>query len=357
MENEEVNNESLFKQLYSVLVKISPYLISIFVIILIGLSFIGNMFVVSHEVDGQLISNNVSLATLLFEHTAGVSAEIYFIFIYLLLPLIACVLLVFSPKHLYFKTASMIIFLTISVASIVSKDLYLEAIYYYYKTIEGVKYSFELSDFSLSYVMPIVCYFVSFIICFVSSFKDIHFSIKDITEMGVFIALAYGLNFIKIMPMPTGGSVNLQMLPLFFLALRRGPLKGFIAGGIVYGLITCLTDGYGFATYPLDYLLGFGSIAAFGFFSPYILVVGEKRYTLKGELLLLAAGVIATTIRFIAGTVSSMVVYGYDIIPAMAYNSLYIFVSGALSLAILMALLGPLCRINTRFPVLEERGL
>ena len=35
----------------------------------------------------------------------------------------------------------------------------------------------------------------------------------------------------------------------------------------IFGLVTCLTDGYGFYTYPFDYLIGFGSIAVFGFFS------------------------------------------------------------------------------------------
>ena len=350
---EEVTT-SKWNRIQDTVFKYLPLIILGFVILMTGLSFIGDLFVVSYYKGDDLIVLPISLSTLLFTHGAGINAQVYFIIHFFVLPLIACVLLIFSKNHKYFKVAAMIIFLTLFVSSIVIKDLYTETIYRYYRLIYETKYAFEVSDLSFVYFLPVVCYFVSFGITGLLSFKDINFAAKDITEMGVLIAAAIGLNFIKILPMPTGGSVNLQMLPLFFLALRRGPLKGFIGGGIVFGLITCLSDGYGFATYPFDYLLGFGSIAVFGFFSPYILVPGEKKYTLRGELLLLAAGVISTTIRFIAGTVSSMVIYSYDLVPAMAYNSLYIFVSGAMSLAIIMALLGPIRRVNSHFPVEPE---
>jgi len=348
--------EKTSSKLYQLFISYLPYFILTFVIVMTGLSFIGNQFLVTHYEGEEAVTLSVSFASLLFSHDAGINAQVYFIINYLVLPLIACVLLIFSKNHEYFKVASMIIFLIVSVASIVTKDLFVGAIYYYTKITAGVKYSFEASDLSFTYFLPIICYFVSFGLAGLISIGNVNFSAKDITEMGVLIAAAIGLNFIKIMPMPTGGSINLQMLPLFFLALRRGPLKGFIGGGIVYGVITCLTDGYGFATFPLDYMLGFGSIAVLGFFSPYILKPDAKTYTLKGELLLLLAGVIATSIRFLAGTVSSMVIYGYDLVPAMAYNSMYIFISGAMSIAILMALLGPIARINARFPVEEARA-
>lgn len=347
---EEINEKKQTKY-YVFLIRYLPYIIAIFVITMIGLSFIGHFFVVQYYKNDVLVSNKESFATLLFTQHAGINVEIYLLTNYLVLPIIACVLLIFSSKHHYLKLASMFIFLLIAICSIVVKDTYSEAIYQYYKIVDGVKYQIEIVDVSFVYYLPVITYFVSFGTCFYLSFSDVEFSVRDITEMGVVIAIAIALNFVKILPMPTGGSINIQMVPLFFLALRRGPLKGFICSGIVYGLITCLIDGYGFATFPFDYLLGFGSVTIIGFFSPYILRVGEKNYTLKGELLLLLAGTLATTMRFIAGTVSSMLVYGYDLLPAMAYNSMYVYISGALSIAVLMALLGPICRINTRYPV------
>lgn len=329
--------------------KYLPIIISVFVILMIGLSFIGNYFQVTHY-EGEIeVTNDVSLITLLFTHSAGYSAQIYFILLYMVLPILASVLLYFSSINNNFSVASTLIFIVIAVASIVTKDVYHDAIKYYYRVVENVKYSFEIGDITFSYTLPIICYFVSFGASLFISSKDATFTSRDITEMGVLIAAAVGLNFIKLFPMPTGGSVNFQMLPLFLLALRRGPLKGFVAGGIIYGLITCLTDGYGFACFPFDYLVGFGSIAIFGFFSK--LIFSMPKDTIFGELLLFGVGTLSTFIRFVGGTVSSMVVYNYDFIAAATYNAPYIFISGGISLVVLIALFRPITRINERYPV------
>jgi len=176
-------------------------------------------------------------------------------------------------------------------------------------------------------------------------------TVRSMAEDGVLIAFAFVLNFVKLPIQAEGGSVNFQMLPLMLIALRHGPAQGFICGGLIYGLLTCLTDGYGLATYPFDYLIGFGSVAVMGFFRSKIFVPGQKKYTVKGEFFLLLAGVLATLIRYIGSTVSSIVLYAYTLKAALAYNIVYIPVSGAISLALIMALYGPLCRLNTAFPV------
>ncbi len=180
------------------------------------------------------------------------------------------------------------------------------------------------------------------------------FNVRDMAEDGILIALAFVLNFIKIPLGATGGSANLQMLPLFLIALRHGPSHGLIAGGLIYGMLTCLTDGYGFATYPFDYLIAFGGVAIMGFFKDFIFVPGQKTYSLKGELFLLLGGVLCTLTRFIGSTASSMIVYGYSFGAACLYNAVYIPVSGALAIGVLMALYGPLCRLNTLFPPREN---
>jgi len=176
------------------------------------------------------------------------------------------------------------------------------------------------------------------------------FTVRDLAEDGVLIAAAFVLNFIKLPIATGGGSINFQMLPLFLIALRRGPAHGLICGGLVYGLITCLTDGYGFATYPFDYLIGFGSVMVLGFLRSFIFGEGQKSYNLKGEIFLLVGGILATLIRFIGSTASSMIVYGVDFVGALTYNAIYIPVSGAIALAVIMAAYGPLANINARFP-------
>ena len=175
------------------------------------------------------------------------------------------------------------------------------------------------------------------------------FSVRDVAEDGVLIALAFVLNFIKIPVGATGGSINFQMLPLFIIALRHGPAHGLIAGGIAYGLLTCLTDGWGFFTYPFDYLVGFGSVMVLGFFRPLIFGKDQKWYNVKGLLFLALGGALATFVRFMGSMASSMVVYGLDFKAAAIYNSVYIPVAGAVAIGALMALYGPLAKLNIRF--------
>ncbi|MBO4540631.1 MAG: energy-coupled thiamine transporter ThiT, partial [Bacilli bacterium] len=183
------------------------------------------------------------------------------------------------------------------------------------------------------------------------AYEEGSFTVRDIAENGILIALAFGLNFIKIPVGATGGSINFQMLPLMLIALRRGPFHGLISGGIIYGLLTCLTDGYGFACFPFDYLIGFGSVAIMGFFRPFILGKEQKGYNLKGEIFLFVAGVLSTFVRYIGSNASSMIVYGLDLKGALVYNAFYIPLSGAISLAAIMLLYGPLVMVNTMYPV------
>ena len=42
--------------------------------------------------------------------------------------------------------------------------------------------------------------------------------------------------------MPQGGDVSLTMIPIIFIAYRRGPLAG-ITTGVLYGIINIMIDG------------------------------------------------------------------------------------------------------------------
>lgn len=198
--------------------------------------------------------------------------------------------------------------------------------------------------------LSIVFMAISCVSAFGSSYERNEYKISDIAEDGILVALAFCLSFLKIPMGATGGSINLQMLPLMLIALRRGPFHGFICGGIIYALLTCLTDGYGFATFPFDYLIGFGSCCLIGFFRPLILGEKQDRYNIKGELFILLGGVIVTLGRFIGSCLSSMVIYGYTLEASLSYNALYIIPSGLAATAVLMALYGPFARVNRIFP-------
>lgn len=176
---------------------------------------------------------------------------------------------------------------------------------------------------------------------------------RQIVEEGMLISLALVLDFIKIPVGPTGGSINFQMLPLMLIALRYGPQHGFIAGGIVYGLVSCLLDGYGFACYPFDYLIGFGSVAAMGFFRKFIFSKDQTTYNKKGLLFIFLGGLLTILIRYIGSNVSSIVVYNYSLVAALEYNAFYIPLAGLICIVALMAMYGPLIKVNASHPVEE----
>ena len=84
----------------------------------------------------------------------------------------------------------------------------------------------------------------------------------------MFVALATILSNIKIFEMPQGGSVTLgSMVPILWLALRRGPAVGIFAA-TVYGVVQFALGPY--IVHPaqviLDYPLAFGLLGIAGFF-------------------------------------------------------------------------------------------
>ena len=219
------------------------------------------------------------------------------------------------------------------------------------QTQEGFEAS--LHDVSLSWGSALGIAFTNLAFAF-TMISNKQRTVREIVEEGVLISLAFVLNFIKIPVSPTGGSVNFQMLPLMIIALRHGPQHGFVAGGVIYGLLTCLTDGYGFACYPFDYLIGFGSVAVMGFFRKYIFSEDQNNYNVKGLIFIFVSGLLSTLIRYIGSNVSSIVVYGYTLEAALAYNAFYIPISGLIATLAFMALYGPLIKINKRYPVVSE---
>ena len=325
--------------------KYIPYIFTGFVLLCIGLSMIGNFFDIRLRVDGEKIDTMYRLTDLLFATPAGVSTQIYFILVYLAFPLLGCAFVFLGRFHNNFYVVSVLLFLLAGISSILSKDVTAAAL----SAINEMSYSTH--DVFFCFILPTITFFVASLFALVIGSSKITISVSDITEMGVLVGLALALNFVKIVQLgETGGSINFQMLPLFILALRKGPLKGFVGAGIAYGLITCITDGYGIATYPFDYLIGMGSTCVLGFFTPFIFGKNQTNYNIKGEIFLLVGGAVSSFFRFIGGCTSSMVIYGYSFAAAAAYNVLYVFVSGAIAIAVLMAIYGPFIRVNNRFP-------
>lgn len=80
-------------------------------------------------------------------------------------------------------------------------------------------------------------------------------SVPVIAELGVAVALAAALGQLRVFTMPQGGSVSLEMLPILFVALRRGLVPG-LAAGAVYGALQLILPG-AFLYHPLQAILDY----------------------------------------------------------------------------------------------------
>ena len=125
------------------------------------------------------------------------------------------------------------------------------------------------------------------------------------------------------------------MVPLFILAIRKGFIKGFIGCGLVFGIISCLLDGYGFIFFPFDYLMGFGFIAIIGLFRNRILISNTR----TSIFYMMIGTIIALFGRIISSTVSGIIFYNMNFITSLIYQLTYIGPSGVLVIVLLIILI------------------
>jgi thiamine transporter len=95
------------------------------------------------------------------------------------------------------------------------------------------------------------------------------FPTKILAEIIVFVAMAGALALIShsFFSLPQGGSINLGMVPIFWLALRRGPKIGIFAGAVL-GVVDLAIEPFVVnpAQFILDYPLAFACLGLAGFF-------------------------------------------------------------------------------------------
>ncbi len=115
-------------------------------------------------------------------------------------------------------------------------------------------------------------------------------------EISLCVALSIVLSHLRLWQMPNGGSVTLQMLPLFILAFRRGGKAG-LAGGLVFGLLRMLLSPHVYHPVQgiLDYPLAFTLIGLAGYLRHFPIVA------MLGTSLL----------RFISHVVAGQVFFGH----------------------------------------------
>ncbi len=166
--------------------------------------------------------------------------------------------------------------------------------------------------------------------------------VAAVAEIAVAVALAAVLGQLRLFVMPQGGSVSLELLPLVFVAVRRGVVPG-LAAGFLYGVLQVGLPG-AYVLHPaqalLDYPLAFMATALAGFVH-----VGPLTGR-RGALQLLAAVTVAVAGRLVFHFLSGLVFFA-EYAPhweapwlyALTYNLLFLAPEGALSVVLLWPLL------------------
>lgn len=160
--------------------------------------------------------------------------------------------------------------------------------------------------------------------------------VQAYAELGVAVALAAVLGQVRLFTMPQGGSVSLELLPIVFVAVRRGVVPALVAGS-VYGLLQLILPG-AFVYHPaqalLDYPLAFAALCAGGF----VAVAGWRSLTLAVTL--------SVGARFVFHFLSGMIFFA-EYAPeweapwlySITYNLLYLVPEGLLTVVLLWPLL------------------
>ena len=198
-------------------------------------------------------------------------------------------------------------------------------------------------------------FFVSAICLFLSEYTYEVYTVSEISEMAILIAMAIIFQYIKIYSTPYG-SINLQIIPLAMIAMRCKSSRAFLASGIIFGMITCLLDGYGLYTFPLEYLIAFGSVSILSFFRKTLLV--EGRPLIRGFFLIPLALGLATTIRYFCTIADSVIFWEVTFEEAAVGAAIPVFSSGLLAIiAMEIMYSSPIFIINKLFPPSDYKQL
>ncbi len=158
------------------------------------------------------------------------------------------------------------------------------------------------------------------------------FSTRILAEIIILVALAGALSLVShsFFSLPQGGSINIGMVPILWLALRRGWKTGVFAGA-VFGMVDLAIEP--FIVHPvqfiLDYPLAFSCLGLAGFF---------KKRPIVGV-------VVGVSGRFISHFVSGVIFFATyapvgmsPIVYSAIYNGTYL-VPSAIICAVIIGIL------------------
>jgi len=159
---------------------------------------------------------------------------------------------------------------------------------------------------------------------------------RRVAEVGITVALSVVLGFWSFSPVPQGGQVSLDLVPVLLLARLRGPGPGILAG-VTYGILHALQEPI--LVHPvqglLDYPVAFGMLGLAGWLPP------GPRWDVPGVLLGVSgrmAAHVLSGVLFLHLFVPVERLPGSPLTYALAYNATYLVPAGLLA-ALLVPLL------------------
>ena len=173
--------------------------------------------------------------------------------------------------------------------------------------------------------------------------------IRALCEGAIMVALSLILGLFKVFELPQGGSISLEMLPLFLYCVRWGMKSGFVVC-LAFGVLQIFVQGvlaYGWQSILLDYIAAFTVIGVAGLFR------GRERGIFWGTLLGAAARFAVhfisgiTIYRILAPTELFNTTFTSPWMYSLAYNGSYVAIDTAICLIIFAALYLPLRRYIT----------
>ena len=164
-----------------------------------------------------------------------------------------------------------------------------------------------------------------------------HNAVRALAEGAILIAVALVLGQLKPYELPQGGSISLEMLPMFIFITRWGLRNGLI-GCFAFGVLQIFLEGaisWGWVSMLLDFIVAFGVMGLGGLF--------------RGKIW--PASIVAAAARFIVHFISGITVYRITVptqlfnatftdpwMYSLAYNGSYMAIDLALCLIVIAAL-------------------
>ena len=238
-------------------------------------------------------------------------------------------------NHKRKKIISIVLFVLCAISLIVTVILMST---YHAESIQGDGYfTQESSGFNsvMLYVFAGLLLAVLLIVAFTIGRKNTRpFDTKCIATAGICVALSFALSYVKLIDMPTGGSVTLvSLLPIMLFSYSYGSKKGIFVA-FLYGTLQAIQDPWLIhpAQFFLDYPIAFAMAGLAGIFTD--LKAFNKIPQLKFALGAFTGG----AMRFVSHVLSGVFAFGAYAVDEGVTNfwafssvyNLYVFVDIAL---------------------------